>query len=225
MKEIFPEKYSLLLIGPPGVGKQDFCIDLANYYLEKGENVIFLTTESSPADVVRRGADIGVDLNSFAKSLYYVDSYSWSLRQSKSTSAENRNIVRITSPESLNEIIVKVERIMGFFDGKVRLITHSLSPFFLHNEDKEVIKFIQLLVSRIKEDGSFALATLQEGVHSPTSVNTISYLMDGKIEMRFHEGEKLERQIRAHHLKDLVADTGWNEFSIDKTGFNIKESE
>jgi KaiC/GvpD/RAD55 family RecA-like ATPase len=221
MKEIFPEKYSVLLTGPPGVGKQYFCIDMANYYLEKGENVVFLTTESSPGDVEKRGADIGVDLKYFAKNLYYVDAYSWSLRKSESNTAENRNIVGITSPESLNEIIVKVERIMGFFDGRIRLIAHSLSPFFLHNEDKDVIKFIQLLVSRIKEDGSFALATLQEGVHSPSTVNTISYLMDGKVEMRFHEGEKLERQIRAHHLKDLATDTRWSEFSIDKTGFFI----
>jgi KaiC/GvpD/RAD55 family RecA-like ATPase len=43
MKEIFPENYSLLLTGPPGVGKQYFCIDMANYYLEKGDNVVFLT--------------------------------------------------------------------------------------------------------------------------------------------------------------------------------------
>ncbi len=222
MKETFPEKYSVLLTGPPGVGKQYFCIDMANYYLEKGEKVVFLTTESSPEEIEKRGADIGVDLASFSENLYYVDAYSWSLRQSKSTSTKKRNIIRISSPESLNEMIVKVERIMGFFDGRLRLIAHSLSPFFLHNEDKEVIKFIQLLVSRIKEDGSFAFATLQEGVHSPSTVNTLSYLMDGRIEMRFFEGEKLEQQIRAHHLTDLAADTRWAPFTIGKSGFKIK---
>jgi KaiC/GvpD/RAD55 family RecA-like ATPase len=222
MKEFFPEKYSVLLTGAPGVGKQYFCIDMANYYLEKGEKVVFLTTESSPDDIEKRGTDIGVDLGSFAEDLYYVDAYSWSLRQTQSNSAHKRNIIRISSPESLNEIIVKIERIMGFFDGKLRLITHSLSPFFLHNEDKEVVKFAQLLVSRIKEEGSFAFATLQEGVHSPSTVNTLSYLMDGKIEMRFFEGEKLEQQIRAHHLKDLDVDTRWAPFTIDKSGFKIK---
>jgi KaiC/GvpD/RAD55 family RecA-like ATPase len=222
MKETFPEKYSVLLTGPPGVGKQYFCIDMANYYLEKGEKVVFLTTESSPEEIEKRGIDIGVDLASFSENLYYVDAYSWSLRQSKSTSTKKRNIIRISSPESLNEMIVKVERIMGFFDGRLRLIAHSMSPFFLHNADKEVIKFIQLLVSRIKEDGSFAFATLQEGVHSPSTVNTLSYLMDGRIEMRFFEGEKLEQQIRAHHLKDLATDTRWAPFTIGKSGFKIK---
>jgi KaiC/GvpD/RAD55 family RecA-like ATPase len=222
MKEIFPEKYSVLLTGPPGVGKQYFCIDLANYYLNKGENVVFLTSESSPEDIEKRGADIGIDLSANSANLYYVDCYSWSLRQTAPTSPKDRKVVRITNPENLNEIIVKVERIMGIFGGRIRLIAHSLSPFFLHNEDKDVIKFVQLLVTRVKEDGSFIITTLQEGVHSPSTVNTLSYLVDGKVEMRFYEGEKLERQIRAHHLKDVSAETRWRPLVYDKSGFQIK---
>jgi KaiC/GvpD/RAD55 family RecA-like ATPase len=223
MKDLFPERYSVLLAGAPGVGKQSFCIDLAKHYLNKGEKVVFLTTENSPEDIVARGLDMGVDLKGFEDSLYYLDCYSWSLRQGAKQSDTTKNRIRISSPESLNEIIVKVERIMGLFKGRIRLIVHSLSPFFLHNEDREVIKFTQLLTSRIKEEGGFILATLQEGVHSPFTVNTLSYLMDGKLEMRFYEGERLDRQIRAHHLKDLDADTRWTAFSIDKTGFNIRE--
>jgi KaiC/GvpD/RAD55 family RecA-like ATPase len=69
MKEIFPENYSLLLTGPPGVGKQYFCIDMANYYLEKGDNVVFLTTESSPEDIEKRGKDIGIDLQAHSKNI------------------------------------------------------------------------------------------------------------------------------------------------------------
>ncbi|GBE56637.1 MAG TPA: hypothetical protein ENH13_02900 [Euryarchaeota archaeon] len=223
MKDLFPERYSVLLAGPPGVGKQYFCIDLARHYLSQGEKVVFLTTENSPEDLVARGLDIGVDLTGFEESLYYLDCYSWSLRQGGGQSDTAKNQIRISSPENLNEIIVKVERIMGLFNSPIRLIVHSLSPFFLHNEDRDVIKFVQLLTSRIKEERSFILATLQEGVHSPSTVNTLSYLMDGKLEMRFYEGERLDRQIRAHHLKDLAADTRWSAFSINKTGFNIKE--
>ena len=223
MKDLFPERYSVLLAGPPGVGKQYFCIDLARHYLSQGEKVVFLTTENSPEDLVARGLDIGVDLTGFEDSLYYLDCYSWSLRQGGGQSDTAKNQIRISSPENLNEIIVKVERIMGLFNSPIRLIVHSLSPFFLHNEDRDVIKFVQLLTSRIKEERSFILATLQEGVHSPSTVNTLSYLMDGKLEMRFYEGQTLDRQIRAHHLKDLAADTRWSAFSINKTGFNIKE--
>ena len=223
MKEIFPEKYSVLLTGPPGVGKQYFCIDLANHYLKKGEKVVFLSTEASPEDIEKRGSEIGADLSAYSNNLYYVDCYSWSLRQAALPSTQKRNVIRVTSPESLNEIIVKVERIMGIFGGRIRLLAHSLSPLFLHNEDKEVIKFAQLLVSRIKEENSFILAALQEGVHSPSTVNTLRYLLDGAVEMRFHEAEGLHRQIRAHHLKDLAIDTRWKSFTIDKAGFNIKE--
>jgi KaiC/GvpD/RAD55 family RecA-like ATPase len=196
---------------------------MANYYLEKGDNVVFLTTESSPEDIEKRGKDIGIDLQAHSKNLYYVDCYSWSLRQPVQPSTQNRNVVKISSPESLNEIIVKVERIMGIFNDRIKLIAHSISPFFLHNEDKEVTKFVQLLVTRIREEGSFFLSALQEGVHSPSTVNTLSYLVDGKIEMRFFEGALLERQIRAHHLKKIPANTVWKTFTLDKSGIKIKE--
>jgi len=222
MKEIFPEKYSVLLTGPPGVGKQYFSIDMAYHYLKKGEKVVILTTENSPDEIGKRAADIGLDLSSFKDSLYYLDSYSWSLRQSPAEKRSVKNVVRISSPESLNEIIVKVERIMGMFGGKIRLIVHSLSPLFLHNDDKDVIKFLQLLVTRVKEDESFILAALQEGVHSPSTVNTLRYLMDGALEMRFNEGEQLVRQIRAHHLKDLDLESRWKIFTIGRDGFIIQ---
>ena len=222
MKEIFPEKYSVLLTGPPGVGKQYFSIDMAYHYLKKGEKVVILTTENSPDEIGKRAADIGLDLSSFKDSLYYLDSYSWSLRQSPAEKRSVKNVVRISSPESLNEIIVKVERIMGMFGGKIRLIVHSLSPLFLHNDDKDVIKFLQLLVTRVKEDESFILAALQEGVHSPSTVNTLRYLMDGALEMRFNEAEQLVRQIRAHHLKDLDLESRWKIFTIGRDGFIIQ---
>lgn len=216
MKELFPERYSLLLTGPPGVGKQLFCIDMANHYLEKGEKVIFLTSESSPEEIQKRAQDLGYALPEHKENLYYVDCYSWSLRQGTQSKEADQKVVKISSPESLNEIIVKIERIMGIFGSRIRLIIHSLSPFFLHNEDKEVIKFVQLLETRIKEEGSFIITALQEGVHSPSTVNTLKYLMDGTIEMRFYEGENLERQIRAHHLKDLPGNPAWKEFTFEK---------
>jgi len=222
MKELFPERYSILLTGPPGVGKQQFCIDLADYYLKKGEKTVFLTSESSPEEVEKRAAAIGAELSSHSSNLYYLDCYTWSLRQPPQRKPAEGNVIRISSLENLNEIIVKIERIMEFFGSRIRLVIHSLSPLFLHNEDREVIKFAQLLVSRVKEENSFLIAALQEGVHSPSTVNTLEYLMDGALEMRFHEGESLERQIRIHHLKDIPADTRWKSFTVDEHGFRIK---
>ncbi len=223
MRDIFPERYSVLLTGPPGAGKQALCLDMADHYLKKGDKVVLLTSESSPEELEKRALDIGLNLTSNPGNLYFVDCYSWSLRQPRTPQGKPRNVVKISSPESLNEIIVKIERIMGIFEGRVRLIVHSLSPFFLYNNDKDVIKFIQLVVTRIKEEDSFILCALQEGVHSPSTTNAIRYLMDGALEMRFHEGDRLERQIRPHHLKDLEYDTRWRPFTIDKKGVHIDE--
>jgi KaiC/GvpD/RAD55 family RecA-like ATPase len=171
--------------------------------------------------VEQHGAGIGSDLSSHSANMYYLDSYSWSLRGVPKGKTARKNIVRITGPESLNEIIVKMERVMELVEGNVKMIVHSLSPFFLHNDDKEVVKFVQLLVTRVKEADSFILSALQEGVHSPSTVNTMKYLMDGTIEMRFHEGAQLQRQIRAHHMKNIDIESRWRPFKIGKKGFKI----
>lgn len=223
MKEIFPEKYSVVLMGAPGVGKLDFSIDLAHYYLTKKEKVIFITTERSPTDIEKRAETIGKNLTDLASNLYYVDCYSWRLRNAPSPITQKQNIIRISSPESLNEIIVKVEKIMSVVGGSGKVVMHSLSPLFLHSQDQEVIKFLQLLSTRIKEDDGFLLACLQEGVHSPSTINTLRYILDGVLEMRFIEGERIERQMRIHHLKDLPTDSVWRTFTVDKKGFNIDE--
>ncbi len=223
MKELFPAQYSIVLLGAPGVGKLDFSIDLAHYYLTKKEKAIFITTERSPADIEKRAESIGKSFSSLSKNLYYADCYSWTLRNAPNPITQKQNIIRISSPESLNEIIVKVEKIMSVFGGNAKVVLHSLSPLFLHSKDQEVIKFLQMLSTRIKEDGGFLLTCLQEGVHSPSTINTLRYIFDGVLEMRFVEGERLDRQIRIHHLKDLYTDSVWRGFTVDKNGFNINE--
>ena len=46
MKEIFPDYYSVLLYGPPGVGKSEYIFDLVEYYLKHNMKIkhLFLLT-------------------------------------------------------------------------------------------------------------------------------------------------------------------------------------
>jgi len=220
MKQIFPKCYSLLLMGPPGVGKHEFCLDLANYYLKNNEPVIYVTTEHSPAEIEERAKRLSMDFSSF-DSLYYVDIYSWSL--SKKERLEKKNVQRIQNPENLTEIILRIEETMAKLKKQTRIIFHSISPLFLHNDEKDVIKFIQVLTSRVKDGKNFVLYTLQEGVHAPSTLSTLRYFVEGVLEMRFfEEGDRLLPQIRAHHLKDIPFSPEWKNVYISETGVRVE---
>ncbi|MEE9594214.1 MAG: RAD55 family ATPase [Candidatus Hydrothermarchaeales archaeon] len=219
MKELFPENYTVLLYGPPGVGKFEYCLDLTHYYLENGEKVIYLTTERSPKEIMERASSMDLDFAKYEDtSLVFVDCFSWSVgkRYEKGFS--------ISDPTNLEEININMEKAVAKLAKPVKIVFHSLSPLFLHNPAPEITKAFQVLASHARTDYGFMLATLQEGVHHPQVVNTLMYLMDGYLQMKFESGKDgLERKMRAHHLKGLEHGQSWQEYEITEKGFELKE--
>lgn len=216
MKDKFPEKYSILLRGPPGVGKFEYCLDLAWQYLNAGESVIYITTERSPEEVKERARNIGFDMTDYeGKTLIFVDAYSWSVGKKYGAGYS------IENPSNLNEININIKKAVDRLPQNRHLIFDSLSPLFLHNPPEAVTKFFQVLTSRTKAEYGTILCTLQDGVHNPRTVNTLIYLVDGLIEMEYEEGEKLMRKLRIHHLRGVQVDQGWIRFDITEKGIRI----
>lgn len=209
MKEKFPKNYSILLSGPPGVGKFEYCLHLTKYYLGIGENVIFITTERSPFEIKTRAKDSGLDLDKYeGRNFMFVDCFSWSVE-----TKYDKGLV-LDEPTNLSELILFVEKAGDKLGKQVRIIFDSLSPLFLRNSTEKIMDFFQVMNSRIKSDYGFILYTIQDGVHNPMIMNTLIYLVDGYLQMEFQDGELLERKLRVHHLKGLSYDTDWVKFKI-----------
>ncbi|MFH1773655.1 MAG: RAD55 family ATPase [Methanobacteriota archaeon] len=214
MKERFPKSYTILLAGPPGVGKFEYCLDMIGYYLEKGEKIIYITTEQSPNDIKARAKKIGLNLEEYEdKKLIFIDCFSWSV-------GEKYGGFFVENPANLNEISINLDRAVKKLGKPVRIFFYSVSPLFLHNPQTAMTKFFQVLSSRVKSDYGFVLYVLQDGVHDPQLVNTLVYLVDGFIQMEFKEDEKLERKLRIHHLKGIPSDPNWVPFEV-KNGFKL----
>ncbi len=215
LKELFPANYTLMLTGPPGVGKHDFCLDLITYYLERGDKMVYITTEKSPAQI-EKVLEKFIDIKKHDGNIIYVDGYSWSIGEKYSWLRNNENrILSIDNPSNLNEIKVKLERAIEILGKPVKIVFDSLSPVFLHNNANDVTKFIQMLSSRVKTDYGFIVFTLQEGVHDPQVVNTLVYFVDGLLQMKFEEDERLKRKLRVHHLKGISTSPEWRDFSLE----------
>jgi len=217
MNEIFPDHYTVLLSGSPGVGKFEYCLSLANDYLKNWEKVVYVTTERSPKEIMERASSLGMKLPKYEGSTFiFVDAFTWSV------GTKYGEGLYIENPSNLNELSITINKAVSEIGKPVRIFFDSLSPIFLHNPIPATSKFFQALASKTKTDYGFLLTTLQDGVHDPQVVNTLMYLVDGYLQMQFEEEGHLERKLRVHHLKGLSTDPRWQAFAITKEGFRFK---
>lgn len=216
----FPQNYSVLLSGPPGVGKFEYCINLIKNWLMEGERVIYLTSERSPDEIKSRAETFGLSLEEHENRghLVFIDCYSWSIGGSYEKGFSIGNAANVA------EINITVEKVMQNLESPVRIVFDSLSPLFLYNDVSTMTKFFHFLTSNAKTKYGFIIYTLQEGVHDPKIRNTLIYLVDGYLEMQFGEdSDVLTRKLRIHHLKGMPTDTSWKNFKIGNKGFEMGE--
>jgi KaiC/GvpD/RAD55 family RecA-like ATPase len=216
MEVPFPERYTALISGPPGVGKYEYCLELVKRYLLGGESVVFITTERSPRDIKKRLKTLGVDLDKYeGKKFMFIDVYSYS------TGERYEKGLHIDNPANLNAISVQLSKAAEKIGKPVRIFFDSLSTLFLHAADPEIKKFFGTLSSRVRSEYGFILYTLQEEMHDEKTVIALRHMVDAVLEMKFEEGPPLKRYFRVHHAKELKVSPSWFEFTITDRGFNI----
>ena len=211
MKEIFPDYYSVLLYGPPGVGKSEYIFDLVEYYLKHNKKVIYITTSKSPEQLIEYAKKRNLDITQYEnKTLVFIDCYSWSV------SKEEKRL-SVDHPANLNKISINLVKAVNTLGMPVRIIFDSLSTLFLHSQADVILKFVQTITSRIKSEYGFILLTMQKGMHNQEHVTTVYSIMDGVIEMDFEE-ETLGKQLRIHHLDGFPHESIWIPYKVTPHG-------
>jgi KaiC/GvpD/RAD55 family RecA-like ATPase len=205
--DIFPVNYSVLLAGPPGVGKFEYFLDLVRQSLEQGKRVVFVTLDIHPAEVRRRAKEKGLDIESFeGRTFLFVDCYS-AISSDKPELDAKRRMYQVSSFSNLEGISMAMAKASNDLKAPVMIFFYTLSTLFLHNSQQAISKFMQIITSRVKTHLGFIAYAVHEGVHDQMTVNLLRSLVDGVIETRFTED--LRSEIRIHHMRGLRADTSW----------------
>ena len=120
----FPSTYSALLIGLPGVGKSEYCMQLVKDYLEKGEKVVYVTTEKSPSDIRERINEMGMDLQGHeGENFLFVDVFT------REAGTKEESVLYVDNPSNLNMVSVRLSEAVDTLGKPVRIIFDSLSTF------------------------------------------------------------------------------------------------
>jgi KaiC/GvpD/RAD55 family RecA-like ATPase len=207
----FPSNYSILVAGPPGVGKLEYFLGLTKGFLEAGERVIFVTLDLHPDEVRVRAASSGLDLvPSEGTSIAFVDCYSSSASERLEPPSSKR-VYPVSSFSNLEGIGMAISRAAHDLKPPVRVLFYTVSTLFLHNSPQAIAKFIQIITSRVKTNIGFIAYAMQDGVHDAHTTALLGSLVDGVIEIRFTDD--LAREVRAHHMRGFAVSPTWTRFA------------
>lgn len=210
---LFPENYSVLVAGPPGVGKFEWLLNLAQTFLERGERVAFVTLDLHPDEIRRRAAGQGLDLAAReGAGFLFIDGFSTAANERPEPSPSGRRMYSVSSYSNLEGLGMAISKAAAELRPPVRVLFYSVSTLFLHNSAPAIAKFFQIVTNRVRTNIGFIAYAMHEGVHDALTANLLRSLVDGVVELRFTDS--MEREVRPHHLRGIPVAARWRPFAL-----------
>src|SRR5947207_15893045 len=144
MEERFPTNYSVLLSGPPGVGKFEYVLSRIREDLRLGERVVFVTLDLHPTEIRARAKALRLEIRARAKALrldleayegkglVYVDCYSATSSERPEPPAGKKTFL-VSSFSNLEGIGMAMGKAAQELGTPVRIYFYTISTLFLHN--------------------------------------------------------------------------------------------
>jgi len=201
----YPDKSAILIVGPPGIGKEalgywftqsglvqgDFCLyvtrlpvrevlqDVKGFGIDMGQRV--------PLWLAGEGGQIKYDVNDLA-----------------SLSFNIKDVLRQNAAK------------------RIRVVTDVLSPLLMLNQSDTVYKFLSQLLAEVKQYDAVVLATVEEGMHKPEVLAAMQQLFDGVVEMRlYEEGLRVLPLLRIRKMRGVPPQPGYFSFALTKNGMEV----
>ncbi|HKW04320.1 MAG TPA: ATPase domain-containing protein [Nitrososphaerales archaeon] len=188
----YPEKSSILIAGPPGVGKEalgywfmrsgllagDFCLYVTRLEVsEVLEDVkgFRIPMDKLPVWMASSGAKLRCDINDLVS-------------------------VSSTIKETLRQNT----------SGRARVVTDILSSLLMLNSTDTIYRFFGQLLSESKQRNAVFVATIEEGMHQQQTLAAMEQLFDGVLELRlYEEGSRVEPLFRVRKMRGVEPRPGY----------------
>jgi KaiC/GvpD/RAD55 family RecA-like ATPase len=203
--EGYPENSAVLVVGPPGIGKEALGYRFTYSGLADGDFCLY-STALSVRDVDQDMRAFGIDTSQkvplwFAGSGGQLD---YDLNDLPSVSFTLKEALKKNSGR------------------RARVVIDSFSPFLMLNTEDTVYRFLSQLITEVKSYNAVLFGTLEEGMHRPEVLAAMQLLFDGVIELKFYEeGLRLMPLLRVKKMRGAPPEAGYYRFSISKTGMEI----
>lgn len=163
---------NIIIKGPSGMEKASLAYHFAAAAGPK-ENAYLISGNSSPENIIKKTANMGIDLSK----VKFVDCYSATLGRGKKESTDNITVV--DGPSALNDISLALnEAIRESSEKRMRVVFDTLSTFLLYNSKDSMRKFLNVIEGRLRNAGATTLYLVDEGVHDKQILSLVETGMD-----------------------------------------------
>jgi KaiC/GvpD/RAD55 family RecA-like ATPase len=174
---------TILLLGPPGVGKTAFCERLLYYSLKNHTSVLYVILDHPPSRIRDRLKNKGLTCSEGTNRLTLVDGYSWLI-------GESEERYRVNNLSNLNDLNAKLISVLDDVSAPFRFILDSISTLLIYNSENEAVHFLERKIARMKHSNNVSIWLLESGIHSCQFYTTLRNMVDYVLEMRFEEQTK-----------------------------------
>jgi circadian clock protein KaiC len=201
----YPDKSTILIVGPPGIGKEALGYWFTNSGLVQNDFCLY-TTRLSTREVLQDTKAFNVD---FSQRVPF-----WFASEGGQIKFDINDLASLSY--NIKDVLKKNA------DRRIRVVTDVLSSLLMLNQPDTIYKFLTQLFADVKQYDVVVLATLEEGMHPPNVLAAMQQLFDGVVELRlYEEGLRVLPLLRIRKMRGIAPQPGYYNFSFTRTGMEV----
>jgi len=206
-----PPGTTLLVTGPALSRTEDLSLSMVAGGTESGEGALFISTNQTSERLLETCEQ---HLPTFNNGLAGVIDCSG---QDLGRARFEAQVKAISTQSDLTGIGMKFSSLYESLyadadEGRVRTCLTSLSSLSMYVDLRSLFQFTQTLSGRIDSAGGLGVFTMDPTTHDTQTVNTLSQVADGRIEVREADDGDADGELRVRGLPDQSQD--WQPFTL-----------
>jgi len=200
----YPDKSSILVVGPPGIGKEVLGYWFVRSGLVQGDYCLY-ATHRPVSDVLRDMKGVGISTERVPE---------WISSSGSPVKCDLKDTTSISF--NIKEAVHRNK------DRRARVATDLLSPLLVLNPVESMYSYWSQLLSDLKQQDLVVFALAEDGMHSPNTLTTMEQLFDGVIEMKLYEqGIAITPLLRVKKMLGLPPVHGYFRFTVSNTAMEV----
>ncbi|MDA4121444.1 MAG: RAD55 family ATPase [Thaumarchaeota archaeon] len=205
MADGYPDRSAVLVVGPPGIGKEALGYWFTQTGLLQGDFCLYVT-RLSVREVLQDVKGFGIDMQQKVPL--------WLAGEGGQIKYDVNDLASLSY--NIKEVLKKNS------GRRMRLVIDVLSSLLMLNAPETIYKFLDQLLADIKQYDIVVLATLEEGMHKSEVLAAMQQLFDGVVELKlYEEGLRVLPLLRIRKMRGVPPQPGYFNFAFARNGMEV----